>query len=996
MRYAPIFSPIIGTFLLVGLLGALTGCWDDRGAASNIRTTPHLESISINVPDAGMPAGITQKLTATGIYSNGSKQDLSAQAVWTSSGTGVATVDPGGKVTAVSPGSTTIIAEADGVVGSATLIVTAANLVSIGVTPAARSIAAGMIQDFKATGVYSDNSAHDVTASVSWHSATPVVATIDSTGKARAVGVGATLITATLGGVSSAAVTLKVTGAILISIAVTPSIAAIPNGAQLQFTATGLFSDQSMQDLSRSANWSSSAATLASVSNTNGSNGLVTALGVGTTSITAAFAGVSSPAVTLIVNPAALVSIAVTPLTPILPLGLSAQFVAVGTYTDNSTQDITGAVIWTSSAISVATISSDLTTSGLAMSKSPGATNITATLGAVASPPVSLTVSAARLVSIAVTPPTPGIALGTNQQFAATGTYTDNSTQDLTTQATWSSGTSAVASISNASGSRGLATSLTVGSTAIGASLGTVNSTPVSLTVSAATLVSIAVTPPTPGIALGTNQQFAATGTYTDNSTQDLTTQVTWSSDSPSVASISNATASQGLATSLTVGSTAIGASLGAVASATVFLTVTAATLVSIDVTPPSLSIMHGTNQQFTATGTYTDNSTQILTTQVTWSSATPSVASISNSAGTKGLATSLAVGSTSITAVAGPVTSNAVTLTVTTGPLVSIAVTSPAPSIGLGANQQFTATGTYADNSTQDLSTQVTWFSGTSSVASISNASGSRGLATSLTLGSTVISASLGAVNSAGVTLTVTQNFTTPGPATWIVPTGVTAIQLVATGAGGGGGFYARGGSGAVVTATLSVTPGDTMVLYIGGAGSYGAGAFGGGGGGSTNVNAGTANQIIAGGGGGGGDYVVSSGSGPGGSAGGVNGNGQNGSGDHPGGGGAAGVGGTGFTVASAGNGGSGNGGSGAAADIGYGGAGGGGIGSGNGTGGIGGYAHGGGGGGGYGGGAGGAGGGGGGGGSTGPSGSTFVVGTNGGAAIHSGGNGSIVITVL
>ena len=64
---------------------------------------------------------------------------------------------------------------------------------------------------------------------------------------------------------------------------------------------------------------------------------------------------------------------------------------------------------------------------------------------------------------------------------------------------------------------------------------------------------------------------------------------------------------------------------------------------------PASASIADGTNQQLTATGSYSDNSTQDLTTLATWSSSDPSTAAISNSAGSQGLATGVAAG--------GPVT---------------------------------------------------------------------------------------------------------------------------------------------------------------------------------------------------------------------------------------------------------------------------------------------------------------------------------------------------
>lgn len=77
----------------------------------------------------------------------------------------------------------------------------------------------------------------------------------------------------------------------------------------------------------------------------------------------------------------------------------------------------------------------------------------------------------AALVSIAVTPPNPSISEGTTQQFSATGTYTDSSSQDLTSSSTWSSSNTTAATM-NASG---LATGLTAGSSTIAAAFGTIS-----------------------------------------------------------------------------------------------------------------------------------------------------------------------------------------------------------------------------------------------------------------------------------------------------------------------------------------------------------------------------------------------------------------------------------------------------------------------------------------------------------------------------------------
>jgi hypothetical protein len=88
------------------------------------------------------------------------------------------------------------------------------------------------------------------------------------------------------------------------------------------------------------------------------------------------------------------------------------------------------------------------------------------------------------------------------------------------------------------------------------------------------TLVSIQVSPASPSLAVGNKQQFTATGTYSDNSTQDLTSTTTWSSSSTTVATISNS----GLATTATVGKTTISATSGSVIGSTSFFVTSAAT----------------------------------------------------------------------------------------------------------------------------------------------------------------------------------------------------------------------------------------------------------------------------------------------------------------------------------------------------------------------------------------------------------------------------------
>jgi hypothetical protein len=263
------------------------------------------------------------------------------------------------------------------------------------------------------------------------------------------------------------------------------------------------------------------------------------------------------------------------------------------------------------------------------------------------------------------------------------------------------------------------------------------------------TLSSIAVTPAATSVAAGVTAQFVATAAYSDGSKQDVSASASWSSSNTQVATIN----ASGMASTLIAGTTSISASQSGVSGSTP-LTVTAATLVSISVTPTSTSLVAGTTQQFSATGVYTDHSTQNLSASVTWTSANPTVASISNAAGSNGLVTASAPGSTAVTAALGGISSAAVTLTVTPATLVALAVTPAAPAVAVGASQPFKATGRLSDQSSKDLTTSVSWNSSNTSVGSISNAAGSAGLATSVAPGRTAVTASLSGITSPPVTL--------------------------------------------------------------------------------------------------------------------------------------------------------------------------------------------------------------------------------------------------
>ena len=162
------------------------------------------------------------------------------------------------------------------------------------------------------------------------------------------------------------------------------------------------------------------------------------------------------------------------------------------------------------------------------------------------------------LLSIAVTPAAPNLPKGLTQQFKATGTFSDTSTADLTNSVSWTSGTPAIATVNAASG---LATSLVVGSTVVTATSGSVSGS-TTLTVTPAIVESISITPNPAFAGIGISRQLAALGTYSDATTADVTAIATWSSDTPSVATVGPTT---GLAMGVALGSATISAAIGSV-----------------------------------------------------------------------------------------------------------------------------------------------------------------------------------------------------------------------------------------------------------------------------------------------------------------------------------------------------------------------------------------------------------------------------------------------
>jgi hypothetical protein len=320
------------------------------------------------------------------------------------------------------------------------------------------------------------------------------------------------------------------------------------------------------------------------------------------------------------------------------------QYTAIGDFSGSFTRDITNEVSWAIENIAIAEVSNAAGIEGLVTALSPGETSITATYEDVSgSGPVIVTDSV--LTAIEIMPQDAELQAGIIQQYEAAGIFSDNSVQDITILVSWTSSDPGVATIDN----EGLVTTLTAGSTTISCAWQGIESS-AALLVTDDELNAITITPDTATIAQGTSQQFQAEGTYTDGSTIDMTDMVDWQSSDNNVGVVF----ADGLAEGIAPGQAEISASFdvnGNTLSATAVLTVTDALLESIIVTPENSTIQVGENQQYTATGTFSDGSEQDLTLIATWLSTDDTVGTISNSSFSRGLFISTGPGTTFIEA---------------------------------------------------------------------------------------------------------------------------------------------------------------------------------------------------------------------------------------------------------------------------------------------------------------------------------------------------------
>jgi len=251
-------------------------------------------------------------------------------------------------------------------------------------------------------------------------------------------------------------------------------------------------------------------------------------------------------------------------------------------------------------------------------------------------------------------------------------------------------------------------------------------------------ITSMEIEPRTTSILTGKTAQLLAKATYADGRVRDATRRVTWASRSSAVATVANG-ATPGLASAKLAGGAVVQAWAGAVEAREALVLVGGATVTGVTISPAAPVVAAGDTTVLQATATISTGDPVDATSAADWALVGGVPVFLVGSRVTAASAS----GTAQITASLGGATSAARDLTVASPRLERIVV-APAYNELASGSQAFTATASYSDGSTADVTGSAAWASDNAAAATMSGAT-----ATSVAAGTAGIRATLDGVTS-------------------------------------------------------------------------------------------------------------------------------------------------------------------------------------------------------------------------------------------------------
>jgi uncharacterized protein YjdB len=467
--------------------------------------TPRRLTVDKSTLDMRSNDQVQTVLTAT--YASGETYAVTDVAVWTTDNADIASVIKG-NITSYKTGHATISAVYGG--KKITISVNVDQATVLTASKQTLQLQSAGTEQIQITATYADGKTEDITDKAIWKTNSITIADVKN-GLIIAGDKGETKVTASYG---DRTVTITVMVGVVSSLKLSQTSISMKEGESFPASLSATFKDDTVKDVTGEAVWSSSSDKVAKVN-----AGIIKAYSSGKAIITVKY-GDQTETITVEVDLAVKLSINLKQV--VLPKNSSVQVILTATHSDRTTEDVTKAADWKSSADKVADV-----LDGLITSYGDGKATITATYGGkTATVPVEINVA----TKIYLTKKEISIKSGAQQKLVLMAVLSDATEKEVTTDAEWTTSSYSVADID-----KGNLTASSYGKATITAKYGSKSTT---LKVTVDELKYLKIAERNVKLSVDSTKQVHAKATFKDNSEDDVSVAGIWSSSNEQVADV--------------------------------------------------------------------------------------------------------------------------------------------------------------------------------------------------------------------------------------------------------------------------------------------------------------------------------------------------------------------------------------------------------------------------------------------------------------------------
>lgn len=346
-------------------------------------TAPTLQAITVTPTNPTILSISKTGFKAVGSYSDGSSADITAQALWSSANTAVATVTTGGVATTLTPGTAVINARLAGISGASSVKVTGGILTTITVSPVNPRLVKDTTARISARGSFNNGSSRDITGAVDW-TVDNAFATVSLSGGnlvfLNPIAATAGTILKAKSGVVFTDTTLTVIDPFLLSITIAPMVMDLTTGTSDHLSVSALFRDGTIQDVTLAPGtvWTTDAAAIATVGKSGIDKGRVSGLGAGKANISATYGGLTTDKSAITVTNRILQNLTITGTTT-AAIGNQVTLTATASYIGGTNEDVTDKTAWSIDKTNIATLADPVNQPGQIVMVDGGPATLTAT-----------------------------------------------------------------------------------------------------------------------------------------------------------------------------------------------------------------------------------------------------------------------------------------------------------------------------------------------------------------------------------------------------------------------------------------------------------------------------------------------------------------------------------------------------------------------------------------------------------------------------------------